>query len=458
MRSITGLTNAANLGDTEVSPTLLPFYTSESGTSMATPFVAGTVALMLDADPSLSPDEIKQILKDTATRMPGYSEFEVGAGYLNDLAAVDKVFNRSKGYKNFSEPVFNARFTEERPPVQNYHIDYDPSVSGAGSVNSRTFNVAEGMSVLDVSAQVDTVLQQGTGNFVGMSLYDPNGVRYGATSIPTPVVGSSVRETTVNNPIPGTWRVEMRGASGLSAAGQVGSPQQLAAPGPVEVQISQVKYILPSIPDIDGHPLHDQVVFALTNRLIDTYADGTFRPDQTVTREDFARSLALNVPMRQSIANTPKFADVSGDLGRIAEALSVNGSTFRDVGFTSTATFASSGNMFNPANPVNRLDLAVSFVKALGHDAKAKALAGTNVMYQGSPLIDNAQIPGELRGYVQIAIDDGMFEAYPATVIQVAPGQYQAVPGPRFEPGWGVTRATLAAKLAAFNTLFTTGG
>lgn len=458
VRGSTGLTNAANLGDTEIPTNYLPFYTSESGTSMATPFVAGTVALMLDADPSLTPDEIKQILTDTATKMPGYREFEVGAGYLNAYAALDKVLHRTKGYRNFSEPVFNARFTEERPAVQSFHIDYDPSVSGAGSANSRNFDVVAGMSVLDVSAVVDTFAEEGTGNFVGMSVYDPHGVRYGATSIPTPVIGSAVRETVVNNPIAGTWRVEIRGASGLSAAGQVASPQQLAAPGVADVKIDQVKYILPGIPDIDQSPLKDQIVFALKNRLIDTYADGTFRPDQVVSREDLARSLVLNTPLRQSIANTPRFSDVTGDLARIADAVTTSGSSFRDVGFTSTPMMSASGSTFRPADPVNRLDLAVAFVKALGHDARARALAGTDVTYNGSVLSDNGSIPSDLRGYVQIAINDGMFEAFPAEIREIAPGQYQAIPGPRFEPGTGITRATLAAKLGAFNTLFTTGG
>ena len=152
VRAVTGVTNALNLGDTEMPTQYLPFYTSESGTSMATPFVAGTVALMLDADPSLTPDQIKQILKDTATRMPGYREYEVGAGYLNAAAAVDKVFHRTKAYQNFSDPTFNATFTDVRQPEQDFTINYDPSQSGAGSVNSHTFNVEAGQSVLDVWA------------------------------------------------------------------------------------------------------------------------------------------------------------------------------------------------------------------------------------------------------------------------------------------------------------------
>jgi len=117
-----------------------------------------------------------------------------------------------------------------------------------------------------------------------------------------------------------------------------------------------------------------------------------------------------------------------------------------------------SGNLFSPTGPVNRLDLAVALVKALGHDAQAAALAGTPVTYQGTELSDDAQIPAALRGYVQIAIDDGLFETYPAEVREVSPGHFVAFPGPRFEPATTVDRATLGVKLNAFQQLFINAG
>src|SRR5207248_10354179 len=99
--------------DTEIPVGLIPFYTQISGTSMATPFVAGVVALMLDADPTLNPDEIKQILTQTATTMPGYKDYEVGAGYVNAYAAADKVYNRAKTYQNFSNRSEERRVGKE---------------------------------------------------------------------------------------------------------------------------------------------------------------------------------------------------------------------------------------------------------------------------------------------------------------------------------------------------------
>lgn len=456
-RSTSNLTANGLTDDAELAPGMIPFYTQISGTSMATPFVAGTVALMLDADPTLTPDEIKQIIMDTASRMPGYDDYEVGSGYINSYAAVDKVFNRSKNYRSFQDVSYNTVFGEERPATQNFHINFNPAVSGATSQNATTFTVEPNMNVLEVSAVVDTDLEEGTGNLVGIRLTAPDGTGY-STAIDFPVIGSDRREITVDNPQAGTWTLEVRGARSLSAAPQASSPTQLASPGPVDGSVIQVKYILPNIADIQGHSQQAQIESAIKNRLIDTYADGTFRPNSIVNRGDLARSLVSNTSLRQTLGTTPKFTDVSGDLRNIAEAVVANGSTLRDYNFTPSGMMSFTGTSFSPNSSVNRLDVAVAFVRASGHDAEARALANTNVTFNGSVLSDNAQIPASLRGYVQIAINNGLFEAYPAEVIQIAPGQYQVLPGPRFEPSTAVTRANLAVKLIRFNQLLTTGG
>ena len=63
-------------------------YLTLSGTSMATPVVAGTVALMLEANPNLTPNMVKAILQFTSEVKDGYDFLTQGAGFLNTLGAV----------------------------------------------------------------------------------------------------------------------------------------------------------------------------------------------------------------------------------------------------------------------------------------------------------------------------------------------------------------------------------
>ena len=63
-------------------------YLSLSGTSQATPVVSGTVALMLQANPALTPNAVKAILQFTAQNYAGYDALTQGAGFLNAYGAV----------------------------------------------------------------------------------------------------------------------------------------------------------------------------------------------------------------------------------------------------------------------------------------------------------------------------------------------------------------------------------
>ena len=82
-----------------------PDYYELSGTSMAAPMVAGAAALLIQRNPSLTPDQVKARLMKSATKFaPGFSTvvdpssglhftseydiFTIGAGYLNIPAAL----------------------------------------------------------------------------------------------------------------------------------------------------------------------------------------------------------------------------------------------------------------------------------------------------------------------------------------------------------------------------------
>ena len=63
-------------------------YLSLTGTSMAAPMVAGTVALMVEANPRLTPNLVKAIIEYTAQDYH-YNALTQGAGFLNAKGAVD---------------------------------------------------------------------------------------------------------------------------------------------------------------------------------------------------------------------------------------------------------------------------------------------------------------------------------------------------------------------------------
>ncbi len=80
-----GLTIAKQHPQNQVDST----YFRMSGTSVSAPMVSGAVALLLQSNPYLTPDQVKYRLIATANKnWPGYNPATAGAGYLDVYAAV----------------------------------------------------------------------------------------------------------------------------------------------------------------------------------------------------------------------------------------------------------------------------------------------------------------------------------------------------------------------------------
>ena len=73
-------------------------YSYKYGTSMASPTVAGVVALVRETDPSLSPAQVKEVLAATARPLPGSCPGGCGAGLVHPRAAVARA-TLQEGYR-----------------------------------------------------------------------------------------------------------------------------------------------------------------------------------------------------------------------------------------------------------------------------------------------------------------------------------------------------------------------
>lgn len=94
-------------------------FCSLSGTSMSSPFAAGVVALMLEANPYLTPEQVKSILKETAFHdqyTESAQQLTVGAGKVDAYQAILRALNYD-GVEQHS--VSDSRCRVYPNPVEN---------------------------------------------------------------------------------------------------------------------------------------------------------------------------------------------------------------------------------------------------------------------------------------------------------------------------------------------------
>jgi serine protease AprX len=122
-----------------IPPGFLPYYTTSQGTSFSTPQLSGVVALMMEANPLLTPDQVVTIIRQTATPMP-YPERVVGAGYVDarnavraamGLAAVNHPANlfRQPGDPEIIDPSNDASGNASQD-IRTARFQYDPAQGG----------------------------------------------------------------------------------------------------------------------------------------------------------------------------------------------------------------------------------------------------------------------------------------------------------------------------------------
>lgn len=437
-----------------LAPAHLPFYTHMSGTSMATPHVAGVIALMLEANPNLTPAQVKDIIERTAANMTGRLPWEAGAGHINAYAAVAEAAGVRNGFGGtvnaLREFNANAFLAPGGAPVP-FSIDFSPY----GEVESMPFEV--GANVAWVTATADTL------STVAVVLIDPDGNRYGsAIGIPAPVAGNDGHITTGAPGKAGTWHVTVRGIGSVSGTSvdPTGLSNGWAAPGAVDGEISFINSGgYSGMNDVASHPARQAIEFAVANRLIDGYSDKQFRPDAVLKRSEMAQYLLMGQSVRQHLPlnGRSSLSDLSiGDTRYpYAESAVAKGGALRDLTQSQDGVMGALNGSFRPNDNVTRASLAYSLVQSLALQNEARAFSGPlTAFYDGKriPVEDAASIAGSLRGYVQLALDYGLINAR-FTVTQ-GPFDLQPTLHAYFDPSGTISRAAFAVAAGRYQSAY----
>ncbi|MEO5886779.1 MAG: S8 family serine peptidase, partial [Anaerolineales bacterium] len=107
-----------------------PHYQHVDGTSMAAPIVSGVVAQMLEANPSLTPAQVKEILMVTADPLNDAPAERQGAGAINAGRAVAAALRVSGGL------LQGIPISPNAAPQETTFYYYDPSAREVALVGS----------------------------------------------------------------------------------------------------------------------------------------------------------------------------------------------------------------------------------------------------------------------------------------------------------------------------------
>lgn len=153
------------------------WYLTNNGTSFAAPYVTGTVALMVAANPCISNEEIESALRETAVNIdalnPSYAG-QLGAGRLNAGLAVERAYNL--GHVEIQAAVDTLGCTRNSASIDILNSENNPNVNyvyqwSNGETTSSIINLEDGIYTVIVTAgcasdtatfEINTTLTQAT--------------------------------------------------------------------------------------------------------------------------------------------------------------------------------------------------------------------------------------------------------------------------------------------------------
>jgi serine protease AprX len=129
-------------------------YMAKNGTSMSTPHVSGTIALMLEKNPSLKPSQINKILESTAVDLGQAGKDNVyGAGRIDAYKAVFSVTDKALPIANFTSNITNGpaplivKFTDFSKDANKWKWDFGDGTYSTAKSPKHTYSKPGNYSV-----------------------------------------------------------------------------------------------------------------------------------------------------------------------------------------------------------------------------------------------------------------------------------------------------------------------
>ena len=196
-------------------------------------------------------------------------------------------------------------------------------------------------------------------------------------------------------------RAWSRGLLGLVAAAMV---TPLASAAPAEGGAT-------SPADIQGHWAQEEIQRAMDAGWIDGYPDGTFQPEQTITRAEFTKLLldAIHLtPDSETVAWMKGASQAQAPMEDMADHWLTEGG-WMDAALVSGMVVTQDYNYhnFRPEKPIARYEIALMTTRALG-----QVKEGNQLLDSLDYTDDNTILPW-MKGYVNEAVKAGVLHGYP---------------------------------------------
>ena len=197
-------------------------FATMSGTSMACPAVAGTMALMLEKKPDLTPADVSMILETTAQQLTPNKSNVTGSGRIDALAAIEAVTsgdfrfvnyiindnNEENGNSNanlnpLEQVKLNVTFNNDSDVaynnvtavlrINNIMVRIEDSIAQINSIGANeTINIVDEFEFI-----VDETVQIGSSLGFDVYFYDENNESIGSFRVPVKVYGKQLEYSSV---------------------------------------------------------------------------------------------------------------------------------------------------------------------------------------------------------------------------------------------------------------------